>query len=103
MQSPQNMPAAPAEPTPDDSWADFIADTVTTMKPVSTDVLRAVQVCDALENFGANLRKPCGSRHVLSYPTTKIRTFWSHSWHGRAWKKYATLLLFYHGSCSVLV
>lgn len=105
MHSPQqNMRAAPAEPTSDDdSWADFVADTVMSMKPVSADVIRAVQVCDALGNFGANLRKPWLSQHTLSYPTTKIRTFWSHSWHGRAWKKYVTLLLFYHGTAALTV
>ena len=46
MHSPQqNTRAAPAEPTSDDdSWADFVADTVMSMKPVSMDVIRAVQV-----------------------------------------------------------
>ncbi|CAE7948820.1 unnamed protein product, partial [Symbiodinium sp. KB8] len=37
------------------------------------------------------------------YPTTTIRTFWSHSWHGGAWKKYVTLLLFYHGTAALLI
>ncbi|CAE6973405.1 unnamed protein product [Symbiodinium sp. CCMP2592] len=81
---------------PSNAIAEVMAEVVAGMKPVSATVLRATRACDALEGFGSALR---GSKalHHRSYETHTISMFWSHSWHGKAWRKWITLLLFYNG------
>ena len=82
--------------------SDAIAGVVTCMKPVSESVLRATRACDALAGFGSALR---GSKtlHHRSYQTQAISMFWSHSWHGSAWRKWITLLLFYNGQAATAI
>ena len=82
--------------------SDAIAGVVTCMQPVSATVLRATRACDALAGFGSALR---GSKrlHHKSYQAQKISMFWSHSWHGSAWRKWITLLLFYNGQTATAI
>ncbi|CAE7246770.1 unnamed protein product [Symbiodinium sp. CCMP2456] len=82
--------------------SDNIAEVVIRMKPVSATVLRATRACDALDNFGSALRG-CTTMHHLSYQAETISMFWSHSWHGEAWRKWITLLLFYNGQTAATI
>ena len=84
--------------------ADGIAQLLSRMQPLQPDLLRATQAHKALRAL--RLAHPKGIKEGWrnwSYQTQKIRTFWSHSWHGQKWKKYITLLLLYNGTAASVV
>ena len=42
-----------------------------------------------------------GELYHKSRPSSRIGTFWSHSWHGGRWKKIWTLLVLYNGRAAI--
>ena len=56
----------------------------------------------ALEHFAAALRYVSDKDfYHKSRTSTKITTFWSHSWHGGRWKKILTVVSLYNGPAAV--
>ncbi|CAE6926770.1 unnamed protein product [Symbiodinium sp. CCMP2592] len=79
-----------------------VVEQVTRMDVVNPEVLRVTPVFRALEHFAVALR--FGSDEDFyhkSRKSTKISTFWSHSWHGGQWKKILTLVILYNGTAAV--
>ena len=69
---------------------------------VNPEVLRVTPVFRALEHFAVALRFAAdGDFYHKSRASTKISTFWSHSWHGGQWKKILTLVTLYNGTAAV--
>ena len=59
-------------------------------------------VSRALERFAVALRFESDEDYYhKSHKSTKISTFWSHSWHGGPWKKVLTLVTIYNGTAAV--
>ncbi|CAE7295240.1 unnamed protein product [Symbiodinium natans] len=75
---------------------------VTRMQVVNPEVMRVTPVFRALEQFAAALRGG-SDKHFYhkSRASTKITTFWSHSWHGGRWKKILTVVTLYNGTAAV--
>ena len=69
---------------------------------VNPEVMRVTPVFRALEQFAAALRGG-SDKHFYhkSRASTKITTFWSHSWHGGRWKKILTVVALYNGTAAV--
>ena len=59
------------------------------MSAASADLCRATCAFHALKGCGQALRGR-NDLHHLSFQTSQIHQFWSHSWHGRKWMKYCT-------------
>ncbi|CAK9092952.1 unnamed protein product [Durusdinium trenchii] len=76
-----------------------VAEAVARMQLVRPEVLRTTPVHQAL---GA-LTLSGNDKHWYhkSRPSSRIGTFWSHSWHGGRWKKILTLLVFYNGRTAI--
>ncbi|CAE7944849.1 unnamed protein product, partial [Symbiodinium sp. KB8] len=87
------------------STSDSISHFLSLMTPAADDVIRSTKAYLPLKNFGMPFRKPEAQKgwHHLSEVTSEIETFWSHSWHGRAWQKILTLLILYNSLRSMAV
>lgn len=78
-----------------------IADEISRME-VHPEVLRATLASSALRCFGRVLQRGyVGDLHRLSFPTKRIRCFWSHSWHASAWMKVLIVFVYYNGGVAI--
>ena len=87
-------PECGPEGQPAGGLVEFVSNRISEMQPVSPDILRATSAGRALRFLARALSQPKG-RHHLSFQTQHISCFWSHTWHGSAWKKRLTLLHIY--------
>eukprot|EP00438_Fugacium_kawagutii_P017553 Skav228541 [mRNA] locus=scaffold1887:346595:348247:+ [translate_table: standard] len=79
-----------------------VARLVAQMRITNPEVLRVTRAHQAFENCATAFRAE-RSLHHKSWKSERISRFWSHSWHGSAWAKVATLLVLYNGLASVLL
>ncbi|CAJ1409755.1 unnamed protein product, partial [Effrenium voratum] len=81
-----------------------LANFMSKMELLRPEVLRVIPAYKALGNCGAALRfRDDRELAVKSEVAERIEEFWSHSWHGEAWKKYLTLLVLKNGVPAVLL
>eukprot|EP00438_Fugacium_kawagutii_P005387 Skav219703 [mRNA] locus=scaffold5486:37341:39002:+ [translate_table: standard] len=80
-----------------------VARLVAQMRITNPEVLRVTRAHQAFENCASAFRAEERSLHHKSWKSERISRFWSHSWHGNAWAKVATLLVLYNGLASVLL
>ena len=91
--------------TPEESSSDddtpgmvhVVARYVAGLQAVSPDIIRATHCHKALRGLGRALRGRRSGNYDRSFETTRIDQFWSHSWHGSAWRKIATMLMLSNG------
>lgn len=77
-----------------------LAEAVSRMEVTNPEVLRVTFAFQALQRFGWVFRVN-GDFYQKSRKSEKIRTFWSHSWHGGAWKKILTLVTYYNSRVAI--
>ena len=77
-----------------------LAQAVSRMEIINPEVLRVTSAFQALQRFGRVLRVN-GDFYQKSRKSETIRTFWSHSWHGGAWKKILTLVTYYNSRAAI--
>ena len=77
-----------------------LAEAVSRMEVTNPEVLRVTFAYQALQRFGWVFRVN-GDFYQKSRKSEKIRTFWSHSWHGGAWKKILTLVTYYNSRVAI--
>ncbi|CAE7945316.1 UGT80B1 [Symbiodinium sp. KB8] len=73
------------------------------MLPTRDEILRATPAGEVLKCLGRSLRQDEGEYYHKSVPSTRISSFYSHSWHGPTWAKILTLMLLNNGSAAVLL
>eukprot|EP00913_Durusdinium_trenchii_P015049 g14114.t1 len=66
-------------------------------------MLRSVAAAQPLQFFGRALRGDASQDlHGLSRPTQEVAQFWSHSWHGKTWRKIMLLIYMYSGHVAMI-
>ena len=80
-----------------------VAEFVSHMDLASPEVLRVTPACEAFRNCFQALRGAGGDLHFKSHRSDKIGAFWSHSWHGKTWKKILTLVTIYNGQAAIML
>ena len=73
------------------------------MLPTRDEILRATPAGEVLKCLGSPLREDEGEYYHKSRPSTRISSFYSHSWHGPVWAKILTLMLLNNGTAAVLL
>ena len=76
---------------------------ISEMLPTRDEILRATPAGEVLKCLGRSLRQDEGEYYHKSVPSTRISSFYSHSWHGPTWAKILTLMLLNNGSAAVLL
>ncbi|CAK9043209.1 unnamed protein product [Durusdinium trenchii] len=67
------------------------------------EMLRSVAAAQPLQFFGRALRGDASQDlHGLSRPTQEVAQFWSHSWHGKTWRKIMLLIYMYSGHVAMI-
>ena len=77
-----------------------LAQKVSQMEVLHPEVLRVTYAFQALQRFGRVFRVD-GDFYHKSRKSEKIKTFWSHSWHGSSWKKILTLIAYYNSRVAI--
>ncbi|CAE7411217.1 UGT80B1 [Symbiodinium natans] len=76
---------------------------ISEMLPTRAEILRATRASRALQCLGRPFRQGKGDFYDRSVPSTRISSFWSHSWHGAVWPKILTLLLMNNGTAAAVL
>ena len=71
-----------------------ISETVAQMQATRPEIIRAAPVRSVLGGLARPLRGVRRDFYHLSQTTTRLNAFWSHSWHGSAKQKIASLFFF---------
>ena len=72
-----------------------VAALISGMEPVRPDIIQAVPAYEVVKRFGRVFRargRASAHHSRVSFRTTKIEQFWSHSWHGPKWNKVLTAI-----------
>ena len=83
-----------------------VAQLIARMEAFCPDIIQAVHAYQAVKRFGHVFwaRKGASTSHPrVSFETTKIDQFWSHSWHGPKWNKAMTAIMVNNGMKAALV
>jgi len=80
-----------------------VAAVISGMNPTCPEILRAAPVGKVLGRLGRPFRSKTGDFYGMSGQTSRIHTFWSHSWHSSVWMKIATLLFFKNGTAAAVI
>jgi len=75
---------------------EFLAERISELQPTSPDIVRATPAYQGLRRCGAALRGERQDSYHRSFETSRIASFWSHSWHGSKWRKVVTALWVYN-------
>ena len=86
-----------------DHLEDMMAAVIAGMNPTRPEIVRAAPVGKVLGRLGRPFRSKTGDFYGMSGQTSRIHTFWSHSWHSSAWMKIATLLFFKNGTAAAVI
>ncbi|CAE7188437.1 CAPN15, partial [Symbiodinium microadriaticum] len=86
-----------------DHLEDVMAAVIAEMNPTRPEILRAAPVGNVLGRLGRPFRSKKGDFYGMSGQTSRIHTFWSHSWHSSVWMKIATLLFFKNGTAAAVI
>ncbi|CAE7409316.1 unnamed protein product [Symbiodinium necroappetens] len=84
----------------------YLAQLIARMAAFCPDIIQAVHAYQAVKRFGHIFRAQKGasaSHRRVSFETTKIDQFWSHSWHGPKWNKAMTAVYVNNGMMAALV
>lgn len=80
-----------------------LAETIAQMGLTDSEILRVTPAFQAFRQCALALRSYHGDLYSKSEKSTKISTFWSHSWHGKKWRKIITLIVFYNGQAAAVL
>ena len=80
-----------------------VAAVIAGMNPTRPEIVRAAPVGKVLGRLGRPFRSKKRDFYGMSGQTSRIHTFWSHSWHSSVWMKIATLLLFKNGTAAAVI
>ncbi|CAE7577346.1 UGT80B1 [Symbiodinium necroappetens] len=94
-------------PTDDDDSSEdmdeLFCNVIAAMRPTSPEILRATPAFETLRCLARPLRSLEGDFFGRSQVTTRIGSFWSHSWHGSTWQKIAFLFFSNNGPAAAAV
>lgn len=90
-------PQVPKMDASEEDWEELYSSLISQMVPSRDEIVRATPAYRVLQCMGRPLRVRGGELYALSCPTTRIASFWSHSWHGPTWFKILTLFAVKNG------
>ncbi|CAE7695844.1 unnamed protein product [Symbiodinium sp. CCMP2592] len=90
-------PQVPKMDAAEEDWEELYSSLISQMVPSRDEIVRATPAYRVLQCMGRPLRVRGGELYALSCPTTRIASFWSHSWHGPTWFKILTLFAVKNG------
>eukprot|EP00439_Symbiodinium_sp_Y106_P080720 s458_g19.t1 len=77
-----------------------ISEQVAQMQATRPEIIRAAPVWTVLRGLARPLRGAAGDFYHLSRQTNRLSAFWSHSWHGSAKQKLASIFFFYKATAA---
>ncbi|CAE7413391.1 Rai14 [Symbiodinium sp. CCMP2592] len=79
------------------------SDEVAQMQATRPEIIRAAPVCTVLRGLARPLRGAAGDFYHFSRQTNRLSAFWSHSWHGSAMQKIASIFFFYKATAATVL
>ncbi|CAE7533111.1 unnamed protein product, partial [Symbiodinium sp. CCMP2456] len=80
-----------------------VSEQVAQMQATRPEMIRAAPVWKILRGLARPLRGAAGDFYDLSQTTTRLNAFWSHSWHGSAKHKIATIFFLHKASAATIL
>ncbi|CAE7413407.1 Rai14 [Symbiodinium sp. CCMP2592] len=80
-----------------------VSEQVAQMQATRPEIIRAAPVWTVLRGLARPLRGAVGDFYYLSQTTTRLHAFWSHSWHGSAKHKIATIFFLHKASAATIL